>query len=196
KCHTHINVANTTQQGTGRGSERSIRISGAGDKGTLSPCRIVAVQENQPPILGIPMDFDRNAIGSLEDVHREWDSLDAERAKVEDKLRSFDASRGGRGAGAWGRGGRGGSGGRGNGFARGGGGGDWSRDGPRDHNSTGNSGREAPLQKSYQVSREKQRAMSGTWERGLDPATAALEDDAPPQHSEGRGRIGSGGAGG
>lgn len=79
------------------------------------------------------MDFDRNAIGSLEDVHREWDSLETERAKVEDKLRSFDASRGGRGAGPWGRGGRGGGGGggggRGNGFTRGGGGGDWSRDG-------------------------------------------------------------------
>lgn len=34
--------------------------------------------------------------------------------------------------------------------------------------------------------------MSGTWERGLDPATAALDDDAPP---EGRGRGGGGTAG-
>lgn len=74
------------------------------------------------------MDFDRDAIGSLEDLHREWDGLENERAKVEDRLRSFDtADRSGSG---W-RGGRGG--GRGNGFGGRGrgqaaGGGDWSRD--------------------------------------------------------------------
>lgn len=78
------------------------------------------------------MDFDRNAIGSLEDVRREWDSLENERAKVEDKLRSFDTA-GGRGGGFGGRGGRAGGGGgggrgRGNGFGGRGGGGDWSRD--------------------------------------------------------------------
>ncbi|CAN0493159.1 unnamed protein product, partial [Laminaria digitata] len=38
------------------------------------------------------MDFDRDAIGSLEDLHREWDGLETERAKVEDRLRSFDAA--------------------------------------------------------------------------------------------------------
>lgn len=75
------------------------------------------------------MDFDRDAIGSLEDLHREWDGLETERAKVEDRLRSFDAA--GRGGGpGWRSGGRGGgrgsgSGGRGHGQA---GGGDWSRD--------------------------------------------------------------------
>lgn len=75
------------------------------------------------------MDFDRNAIGSLEDVRREWDSLENERAKVEDKLRSFDTT-GGRGGGFGGRGGRAGGGGRGrvSGFGGRGGGGDWSRD--------------------------------------------------------------------
>lgn len=57
------------------------------------------------------MDFDRNAIGSLEDLHREWDGLETERAQVEDKLRSFDAA--GRGGPGW-RSGRGG--GRGAGF--------------------------------------------------------------------------------
>lgn len=79
------------------------------------------------------MDFDRDAIGSLEDLHREWDGLENERAKVEDRLRSFDA--GGRG-GLGRRGGRGGGGGRGNGGGRGIGhvgrapaaGGDWSKD--------------------------------------------------------------------
>ena len=73
------------------------------------------------------MDFDRNAIGSLEDVRREWDSLESERAKVEDKLRSFDTA-GGRGGGFGMRGGRAGGGGRGRGNSFGGGGGDWSRD--------------------------------------------------------------------
>ena len=56
------------------------------------------------------MDFDRDAIGSLEDLQREWDGLENERAKVEDKLRSFDAA--GRGGLGW-RGGRGGGRGRG-----------------------------------------------------------------------------------
>lgn len=79
-------------------------------------------------------DFDRTAIGSLEDLQREWSGLDAERAKVEDKLRSFDAARLARerpSIGAWrnaggdrgisrdiGRGGRGGPGGGGNAGAR------------------------------------------------------------------------------
>lgn len=75
------------------------------------------------------MDFDRDAIGSLEDLHREWDGLETERAKVEDRLRSFDTGvnrgalgrRDGRGGG--GRGDRG-SGGRGVQAS----GGDWSRD--------------------------------------------------------------------
>lgn len=71
------------------------------------------------------MDFDRNAIGSLEDVHREWDSLETERAKVEDKLRSFDAPAGGRGGGFGGRGVRVIGGGRGRDRS---GGGDWRRD--------------------------------------------------------------------
>ena len=73
----------------------------------------------------VPMDFDRDAIGSLEDLHREWDGLETERAKVEDRLRSFDAA--GRGGPRGGRGGgRGsGSGGHDRGQA---GGADWSRD--------------------------------------------------------------------
>lgn len=76
------------------------------------------------------MDFDRNAIGSLEDVRREWDSLESERAKVEDKLRSFGPAAGGRGRGFGMREGRAGGagGGRGRGVGFRGGGGDWSRD--------------------------------------------------------------------
>ncbi|CAN0242446.1 unnamed protein product, partial [Ectocarpus fasciculatus] len=135
------------------------------------------------------MDFDRNAIGSLEDVHREWDSLETERAKVEDKLRSFDTPAGGRGGGFGGRGVRDVGGGRGRGSGSRVGGGDWRRDRPRD---TGNGGREEAPHRPSQASRDKYRAMSGTWERGLDPATAALDDDAPP---EGRGRGGGGGGG-
>ncbi|CAN0324721.1 unnamed protein product [Ectocarpus sp. 6 AP-2014] len=132
------------------------------------------------------MDFDRNAIGSLEDVHREWDSLETERARVEDKLRSFDAPAGGRGGGFGGRGVRVMGGGRGRDRSDGG---DWRRDRPRD---TSNGGREEAPHRPSQASRDKYRAMSGTWERGLDPATAALDDDSPP---EGRGRGGSGTAG-
>lgn len=47
------------------------------------------------------------------------------------------------------------------------------------------------------VSREKYRAMSGTWERGLDPETADLEsaknetDNSANQHPAGRGAISS-----
>lgn len=78
------------------------------------------------------MDFDRNAIGSLEDLQREWDGLETERAKVEDKLRSFEATnrggfRGGRGGGRGGMRGNGFGGGRGH-AQPGAGGGDWSRD--------------------------------------------------------------------
>lgn len=78
------------------------------------------------------MDFDRDAIGSLEDLQREWDGLENERAKVQDRLRSFDASgrgrlgwRGGRGGGRGVGRGVGGIGGRGQGRVAGGG--DWSR---------------------------------------------------------------------
>lgn len=76
------------------------------------------------------MDFDKDAIGSLEDLHREWDGLETERAKVEDRLRRFDTGEN-RGSSGW-RGGRGGGrGGRGSGLGGRGAqasGGDWSRD--------------------------------------------------------------------
>eukprot|EP00752_Nemacystus_decipiens_P003853 g3545.t1 len=143
------------------------------------------------------MDFDRNAIGSLEDVRREWDSLETERAKVEDKLRSFEPAGGrGGGLGGWGvRAGGGGGRGRGSGFGGRGGGGDWSRDRPRDNASSSN--RDAPQHGSgsYQASRDKYRAMSKTWERGLDPETAAMDDDGEPatRAEGGRGIRGRGG---
>ncbi|CAM9835807.1 unnamed protein product, partial [Choristocarpus tenellus] len=48
------------------------------------------------------MEFDRNAIGSLEDLEKEWDGLEKERAAVETRLRNFESA----GRGGW-RGGRG-----------------------------------------------------------------------------------------
>lgn len=57
-------------------------------------------------------DFDRHAIGSLEDFQRELSSLEQQRTQVEEKLKAFDTTGAGRDrgpAGAW-RSGRGGGG--------------------------------------------------------------------------------------
>ena len=62
---------------------------------------------------------------------------------------------------------------------------------PRDNASSSN--RDAPQHSSYQASRDKYRAMSGTWERGLDPETAAMDDGEPAMQAEGRGVRGRGG---
>lgn len=87
------------------------------------------------------MDFDRNAIGSLEDLQREWDGLENERSQVEERLRRFETSGRGGGPGrrgGWkGGGGGGGIGGRNDAGGRGHGGqtaaaGDWYG---RDNNS-------------------------------------------------------------
>ncbi|CAM9919207.1 unnamed protein product, partial [Discosporangium mesarthrocarpum] len=121
------------------------------------------------------MEFDRNAISSLEDLQREWEGLEKEKAEVETRLRNFDGGRGG-----W-RGGRGGGyggAGRGAGPSSGRGNYGWGR-GHVDDTVDAGTEREQPVDPVEREEQERQerraalqkhRAMNGKWERGLvDP---------------------------